>query len=134
MKDDLLGMNFTLVMDRDIGETYISPGGYELANGKRFNFLRTRGKIFCGAQREVKFSVYVLDVDYVAENNSPEITKDDMRQKFTEFFVHTGEHDDPEINVVDIKDLEFVFSSESFYATQEQLESIRKSWKVDSNG
>lgn len=102
MKDDLLGMNFTLVIDQDIGETYISPGGYELANGKRFNFLRTRGKIFCGAQRGVKFSVYVLDADYVAESNSPEITKDDMRQKFTEFFAHTGEYDGPEINVVDI--------------------------------
>lgn len=45
MQNCLNGMSFVLVMDREIDNHYISPGGYELANDKRFDFLRSVGKV-----------------------------------------------------------------------------------------
>lgn len=45
MQNCLNGMSFVLVMDREIDNHYICPGGYELANDKRFDFLRSVGKV-----------------------------------------------------------------------------------------
>ena len=129
MRNCLEGMSFVLVMDREIKDHYISPGGYELANGKRFDFLRSIGKVLDQDRHKVKFSVSIFDMDYAEENGVPEITEDDLKQKFNEFFVHTGEHDDPEIEVIGIEDLVFYLESGDRLASDEQLESIRKSWK-----
>ena len=129
MQSCLMGMSFVLVMDREIDNHYICPGGYELANGKRFDFLESVGKVLSQDWHKVKFEVSVFDTDYAEENGIAEITEDDLKQNFNEFFVYTGEHDDPEIKVVGIEDLVFHSESGGYPASIEQLESIRKSWK-----
>ena len=129
MQNCLNGMSFILVMDRKIDNHYISPGGYELANGKRFDFLRSVGKVLAQDRHKVKFNVSVFDKDYAEENNVLEITEDDLKQNFTEFYVHTGEYDDPKIKVTGIEDLVFYLGSGDCMASNEQLESIRKSWE-----
>ena len=129
MQNCLNGMSFILVMDREITDHYISPGGYELTNGKRFDFLRSVGNVLAQDRHKVKFSVSVFDKDYAEENNALEITEDDLKQNFTEFFIYTGECDDPEIEVIGIEDLVFYLGSGDCKASNEQLESIRKSWE-----
>lgn len=132
MQNCLESMSFVLVMDREIKDHYISPGGYELANGKRFDFLRSVGNVLAQDRHKVKFNVSVFDTDYAEENGVLKITEDDLKKNFTEFFVHTGEYDDPEIEVTGIEDLVFYLGSGDCPASEEQLESIRKSWKESS--
>ena len=129
MQNCLEGMSFVLVMDSEIKDHYISPGGYELANGKRFDFLRSVGNVLAQNRHKIKFNVSVFDTDYAEENGVLKITEDDLKQNFTEFFVHTGEYDDPEIEVTGIEDLVFYLGSDDCHASNKQLESIRKSWK-----
>lgn len=132
MQNCLEGMSFVLVMDREIKDHYISPGGYELANGKRFDFLMSVGNVLAQDRHKIKFDVSVFDTDYAEENGVLNITEDDLKQNFTEFFVYTGEYDDPEIEVTGIEDLVFYLGSGDCLASNKQLESIRKSWKGSS--
>ena len=43
-----------------------------------------------------------LDDEY-----SDVITEKDLKQPFTEFFIYTGEYNDPQIGIKEVKDVEF---------------------------
>ncbi len=102
----LTGMSFTLKMDREIDKKshYISPGGYNL-NEKPFDFCQSFGTI--DDQDHTKIHFYVCDFD---ESCSPnEITPTDIWGYFSEFFIYTGEQDEPEIRPMAIENLRFYF-------------------------
>ena len=88
-------MEFAVEFDRPVDKTkhYISPGGYEL-NGKPFDFCAYEGEII--GSNIVHFVVSDFDYDYANENNT-KLRKVDLTREFTEFYIYTGEHDDPEI-------------------------------------
>lgn len=116
MKEQLLGMEFTLTMDRQIEKDkhYISPGGYEM-NGKKFDFMDYEGtvigdnKIFCRLRQP--------------DEDMEEITEDDIKP-FKEFYVYTGEGDDEEINPVAISGLTFIFNDKIVKANSEVERSV----------
>lgn len=123
----LLGMSFTLVCDREIPEDtnpyYISPGGYELKDGKQFDFYSSTGWVNPDNRTEVNFSVKEPDEDY-----SSVLTEEDLKQPFNEFFVFTGEYDEPQVGIKEVKNVcfEVIKNGEvcSIPATKEQMESI----------
>ena len=137
----LSGMVFTFVCDRPLyvpgkekSPYYIVPGGYELKNGKRFDFASTEWTVDKSHPCQAQCIVNDLDKEYTKESkpdfSTPLPTKDDMKQLFSEFFMYTGEQDDPEIKVKEIKNLAFSFVGPSGYktvlATKEQLNSINE--------
>lgn len=106
----LKSMTFVLKMDRivDAEKHYISPGGY-CFNGKQFDFEEIFGNILVQNEKktdEVKFECYGWDKTYSA--SAADLTEEDL-EKPEEFYISTGEYDDPEIYPVSIKDLEFEF-------------------------
>ena len=95
-------------LDREISKGhYISPGGYEMCfeNGKttQFDFLTYEGKI-SGDRMELEFWHYDLDDESFPESNwlrasvSPIVA-------IPEFFIYTGEFDEPEIYPTELLEL-----------------------------
>lgn len=119
---NLTGMSFTLKMDRPIKreQHYISPGGYIL-NGKEFDFCRSQGCIDDRDKSKVHF--YVDDID---ESYSEDITPEDVSGEFSEFFVYTGEYDEPEINAVRVEGLKFYFGNDLVECPRQALESANE--------
>ena len=107
-------MNFVLVMDREIEKNkhYISPGGYEFVfpTGEhvQFDFCTSYGYVNDDDMREVEFDLCDLDIDSFPEAirliklleqcNTSDID-------IAEFYIYTGEDDEPEINPVKVKNL-----------------------------
>lgn len=122
-------MCFTLVCNREIPDKehnhyYISPGGYELANGKQFDFVESIGEVDQRDRAKVHFEVSGLDTDY-----SDEITEEDLKLPFTEFFVFAGDSEDEElIGIKKVQNVSFDVEKNgkdlSIPATKEQMESI----------
>ncbi len=106
----LIGMGFTLQMDREIDpeKHYISPGGYEL-NGKRFDFFTSMGGPVDGDNTKMEFWVEDFDDDYAKDNKSPITEEDCLNGTFTEFYIYTGEGDDEICNVLSVSDISFGF-------------------------
>lgn len=103
-------MLFTAEFDRavDSEKHYLSPGGYEVTvkdhDNIPFDFVYHVGSVNNKNDHLVDFAVNCLDDAYETdkeylENHILDITG------FTEFFIFTGEYDDPEINFVGIKNL-----------------------------
>ena len=103
----LTEMFFDLFMDREIDRDrhYVSPGGYEL-NGKQFDFMTFEGKIDEKDRKLLHVSVYGPDL---VSYEQP-VEKEDLDGEFQEFFVYTGEYDEPEIRPVRIENLVFYWS------------------------
>ncbi len=101
----LTKMSMLLKMDREIipQKHYISPGGYEVA-GKQFDFLESEGVVCEDKPDEITYYLrYFDDTTYQRV-----VTPDDLKIGFSEFFIFTGEYDDPEINVKEVKEVSFL--------------------------
>lgn len=103
----LTEMFFDLFMDRKIDRDahHISPGGYEL-NGKQFDFNTFEGKTDSVDGKLLHVNVYGPDLDSFGYP----VEKEDLDGEFQEFFIYTGEYDEPEIRPVRIENLVFYWS------------------------
>jgi len=113
MKYGNLLMSMTLTMDRPIDKDkhYISPGGYEfIVNGQsvQFDFCDSIGYICYFNPCKIEFVVKNLDLDSFP-NAEILLRKENIEaiSRIEEFFVYTGETDEPEINVVSIDSVTF---------------------------
>ncbi len=118
----LNAMEFTVEFDRCVTkEHYISPGGY-CVNEKNFDFLSTCGKII--NSNSVNYYVSDFDTAYAEENGVNSITPEDITGDFSEFFIYTGEYDDPEINPVKVRDLVFYMNGETCPASKSTIKTV----------
>lgn len=125
--NNLTSMEFTIRFDRPITkEHYISPGGYSI-NSKSFDFLDMEG--YKQNDYEVEFHVHSFD----KECYDSIITKDDIKKPFDEFFIYTGEYDEPEIMPIEIKDLVFTFNDEDIEYSKENLKLLNEYIKKEYN-
>ena len=112
------GMIFVLQMDREIDKDkhYISPGGYEFKSSKsekslQFDFFDYAGYIDSNDKTKILFETEALD-----EQTFPGII-DKLNKSFcedineiTEFYIYTGEDEDPELNLSKIIDISLLFT------------------------
>ena len=112
------GMILVLQMDREIDKDkhYISPGGYEFKSSKseeplQFDFFDYAGFIDSNDKTKILFETEALD-----EQTFPGII-DKLNKSFcedineiTEFYIYTGEDEDPEINLSKIIDISLLFT------------------------
>lgn len=115
----LESMVFDVVFDKIItSKHYISPGSYAIeSDGKTYRFD------FCQSAREDNgkighFIVTDYDKDYYSyceeTGKSTHLTyKDFLHGCFKEFFIYTGEYDDPEITPIRVENLILKFSDGS---------------------
>lgn len=103
----MIRMSFTLEMDRPIekGKHYVSPGGYCLRfntpRGPRevnFDFLDFEGTIV--KEKFLECNVYNLDVDSFEGSAELLSLLRNSNYDWVEFFVYTGEYEDPKIQPV----------------------------------
>ena len=112
-------MNFTLKFDREIDpkKHYISPGGFEIttSNGLAYQF---DFNCYAGNRSKEDSSILEIEMWDLDTITFPESEKIDsmmlVDSKFTEFFVFTGEYDDPEIHPVELLSLEVYFEDENY--------------------
>lgn len=111
-------MIFVLQMDREIDKDkhYVSPGGYEFKSSKseeplQFDFFDYAGYIDSNDKTKILFETEVLD-----EQPFPGII-DKLNKSFcedineiTEFYIYTGEDEDPELNLSKIIDISLLFT------------------------
>lgn len=112
------GMILVLQMDREIDKDkhYISPGGYEFKSSKseeplQFDFFDYAGYIDSNDKTKILFEAEALD-----EQTFPGII-DKLNKSFcedineiTEFYIYTGEYEDPELNLSKIIDISLLFT------------------------
>lgn len=113
-------MTADIFFDREIFNHYISPGGYEVLGKNvhevidksgdfmymQFDFITYYGFIDKSDRRILHVDAQGLDIDSFP---TAELLESYIRNidRFTEFFVYTGEDDDPEIDVVSVKNVRF---------------------------
>ena len=125
-------MELLLEMDRVIEKEkhYISPGGYE-CGGKHFDFFQHEGYIQQDNPEQVLFIMKHFD-DSLGKEEHTIVTPEDVKLGFTEFYINTGEYDDPEIEVRNVKKATFFFRDEKtgeetvFEASEKLLEGINE--------
>ena len=121
-KPYLTGMTMKVKMDRpyENEKHYVSPGGYEI-DGKQFDFTSTYGFV----QKEpdlLEIEVADPDLDSFPEAvTKEEVVRANLSGRFDEFYMYTGEANEPEINTVCVKELAFHFSDGSSIAATDQL-------------
>lgn len=100
--------------DRNIDKDrhFISPGGYDMDMGGKvaqFDFCDYYGAISKEDAAVLEIQHELLDAWIFPESAS--ITKEDVRalREVNEFFVYTGEEEDPEIHPVKLLSLSFEF-------------------------
>lgn len=104
----LNAMAFTLSADRPILPTYyISPGSYVL-NGTLFDFCESEATV---SEDGKSISFYVHDFDETYSDRP--LTKEDVEHAFGEFFVYTGEYNDPDVKINSVDFLCFGFTDGS---------------------
>ena len=121
----LTGMTFDVKFDRPVipGRHCICPGGYIL-NGKQFDFCH-----FEGTKTEddtLRCEVSDFDWEYAEDNGVDEVIPEDITGKFSEFFIYTGEYNDPQIYPTEIKNLSFDFDETRFICPPETLKSANE--------
>lgn len=105
-------MYFDALMDRPITEEhYISPGAFVFNfNGKniQFDFFTSAGGQESANPRWIKYELWDLDTDAFPEAEAL-LKATNLRniKKIEEFFVYTGEDDEPEINLERIMGIQF---------------------------
>lgn len=112
----LRAMELDLKMDRDVivedenGKSfhYIVPGGYTITNNSGdeicFDFLQTTWDRDPSDPSIINITVEISDTDLDTVRLC-----DLENSKWTEFFVYTGEYDEPEIYPVEVKSLNMYF-------------------------
>lgn len=111
MKGTITEMYFDVVFDREVTkEHYISPGGYIfVSNGQKFqfDFLATEGSV--DKNYPMVVHCHVFDFDEVFSDIMDDFDTDTL-EKIDDFFIYTGEYDEPELTPVHIKNLSIVQS------------------------
>ena len=103
-------MEATIRFDRNIepAQHYISPGGYEMtfSNGKtvEFDFMDFEGAISVEDPTVMLFEVGYLDTDCFPDAEFLETFTGSITE-ISEFFVYTGEDNEPEIYPVELIEL-----------------------------
>ena len=127
-------MIFTAEFDRDVTNGYyLSPGGYKVElkdhEPMEFDFMDSIGTINKENPRLVDFEVKNLDYGYMMGEENVDYLRNHIRDitGFTEFFVFTGEDEDPEINFVGIKNLVIDASVDDLDETETDLFDIEMS-------
>lgn len=107
-------MHAKVMFDREIVPDIhiVSPGGYEMVFGERsvkLDFKDYYGYMDSNDQRILNIEHESLDVDVFPEAMS--ITVEDTRnlKRILEFYIYTGENDDPVIHPLKLMSLEFEF-------------------------
>lgn len=114
--NELTSMAFTLSVDRPIQPShYISPGSYVL-NGALFDFCESAATV-SEDRKSISFFVHDFDETY---SDRP-LTKEDVEKSFAEFYVFTGEYDDPDVKVKSIDFLAFGFADGSSCTAKETV-------------
>ncbi len=117
MKNNILWEMYAEVrFDRPIDKDrhYISPGGYEMTFAGKpvpFDFMDYEGNVKEDDPAVLCFNDFRPDTSSFPEADT--LTEEVVRQfdGIKEFFVYTGEVDEPEINPVKIERLEFWFAN-----------------------
>ncbi len=111
-------MIFVLQMDREIDKdkNYVSPGGYEFKSSKseeplQFDFFDYAGYIDSNDKTKILFETELLD-----EQSFPGIIGklnksfcEDINE-ITDFYIYTGDDEDPELNLSKIIDISLLFT------------------------
>lgn len=128
-------MSFDLKMDREIEDDhYISPGSFTIktSDGEEisFDFHLSEGKINKENSKYIHFCMSELDVTSFprSKNINTNILHD---SQFIEFFIYTGEDDEPEIYPEKIINLTFEFSDGSVSYFDELSQSATKALMVN---
>lgn len=112
--NNIVGMCFDVQFDRPIiaDKHYISPGGYAIKkNGKIINFDFTEYAGNISTKDPTILHCEVNDLDKESFPEAEKLTvKDFLLNPWNEFFIYTGEDEEPEINPVKIKGLTLIFS------------------------
>ena len=103
----------------------MSPGGYKIG-GVSFDVCTVEWDRLEGSNGVIVVNLKHLDTDIYPE--SEKLTLDYFKNhKFEEFYIFTGEYDDPEINPVEILDLELQDDKyNSLIADEEMLKNINE--------
>lgn len=128
---DYIGEITKMVMDIkfdrsiDTDKHYISPGGYVfVSEGKvyQFDFMDYEGSVNKDDPTILHAEVYTLDRNY-----SDDLSKfnSDGLEKIEDFYIYTGEGDDPEINPVKVLSLSIEQHLTMTKVTKDLLESIK---------
>ena len=98
-------MYIKLQMDRSVDPDihWISPGGYSI-NNKWFDFNTTQGGRTESDDTVVEYELF----DYEEGDNGP-VTLEDLSKGFDDFFVYTGENDEPPIFEKEVLEIVFRF-------------------------
>ena len=100
-------MEATIRFDREIDPSkhYVSPGGYEMTfnNGKtvQFDFMDSAGSICTDKPTNMLFEAWTLDTGCFPESKFLETFTGSVTE-IKEFFVYTGEANEPEIYPVEL--------------------------------
>lgn len=133
----LEGMTFDLVFSRKITEEELkalSAGGFELSNGKRFDFTEeTKNLLSVSSGKTVHFHLNGFDKAYASEHGIDSITEEDLaKEVFDEFYVYVDKVKEP-LYPKKIRYLNFYFSQSAVpsvtQATVKQLDSINEYFK-----
>lgn len=113
-------MIFVLQMDREIDKDkhrIISPGGYEFKSSKseeplQFDFFDYAGYIDSNDKTKILFETEVLDgqsfsgiIDKLNKSFCEDINE------ITDFYIYTGDDEDPELNLSKIIDISLLFTN-----------------------
>lgn len=128
----LIGMNMDLEFDKPItSKHYISPGGYEVSskgNYYGFDFFESVGIKSKNNPRLIHYEIENLDKQAFPES----IYLYDKFWKsgnyeFSEFYVYTGEYDEPELYLKEVKSVTMIFDDgECFNIPEEKLLKIKE--------
>ena len=115
-------MNFSMladiIFDRPIKKDlhYISPGGYEMVfNGKIIHFDFEDYEGWVDKKNPALLHIIQRNPDYSSFEDLNSLEPNDLLslKKINEFFIYTGEAEDPEINPIKIEKLEFCWKDGS---------------------
>ena len=104
----LVRMDAQIKFDRPIDpkQHVITPGGYEF-NGIQFDFDTHWGTVTNDPTvMEFEFA------DYDSLESARALSPEDLEGDCSEFFIYTGEHNDPEINAKEVLAIRFFFREE----------------------
>ena len=131
-------------MDREIdtNKHYISPGGYEFKFGKesvQFDFCEYAGYVDSDDKTKILFESIILDTTAFPDCKS-KLTKEFCSNidNIEEFYIYTGEYNDPEIFPIKILEISLLFSDGTKIDIKKEVinkynEKINKEREEDKN-
>jgi len=123
----------TIQMDRPADEEihYITPGGYCFCFGGKsieFDFSYSGWSVDENDPTIIHISCDTLDTDFSPESA---VLEDEhlpfpIVTEIEEFFVYTGEHTDPEINAISLKEVYFAREGYTYHISQDIIDSYNQ--------